>query len=93
MVHRQGAAVWGGASTFNRLMRYAYPQVKLIDFSPGEKHLVTYSSHETSTPHDSHELERPKRCSYVSGTVCVAEPHSNFATAVPGGSTDLGPRI
>ena len=26
-VHRQGAAVWGGASTFNRLMRYAHPQV------------------------------------------------------------------
>ncbi|KAF2313046.1 hypothetical protein GH714_008883 [Hevea brasiliensis] len=41
-VHRQGAAVWGGASTFNRLMRYAHPQVKLIDFSPGEKYLVTY---------------------------------------------------
>lgn len=26
-VHRQGAAVWGGATTFNRLMRYAHPQV------------------------------------------------------------------
>ena len=26
-VHRQGAAVWGGASTFNRLMHYAHPQV------------------------------------------------------------------
>jgi translation initiation factor 3 subunit B len=26
-VHRQGAAVWGGDSTFNRLMRYAHPQV------------------------------------------------------------------
>ena len=26
-IHRQGAAVWGGAATFNRLMRYAHPQV------------------------------------------------------------------
>ena len=26
-VHRQGPAVWGDASTFNRLMRYAHPQV------------------------------------------------------------------
>ncbi|MBA0771804.1 hypothetical protein Gotri_007276 [Gossypium trilobum] len=52
-VHRQGAAVWGGANTFNRLMRYAHPQVKLIDFSPGEKFLVTYSSHEPSNPHDA----------------------------------------
>ncbi|KAL0003545.1 hypothetical protein SO802_017326 [Lithocarpus litseifolius] len=49
-LHRQGAAVWGGASTFNRLKRYAHPQVKLIDFSPGEKYLVTYSSHESSNP-------------------------------------------
>ncbi|KAJ0961633.1 hypothetical protein J5N97_001130 [Dioscorea zingiberensis] len=44
-VHRQGAAVWGGATTFNRLMRYAHPQVILIDFSPGEQYLITYSSH------------------------------------------------
>lgn len=26
-VHRQGAAVWGGATDFKRLMRYAHPQV------------------------------------------------------------------
>nr|GEZ67071.1 eukaryotic translation initiation factor 3 subunit B-like [Tanacetum cinerariifolium] len=55
-VHRQGAAVWGGASTFNRLMRYAHPQVKLIDFSPAEKYLVTYSSHEPSNPRDTHRV-------------------------------------
>ncbi|KAJ0973140.1 hypothetical protein J5N97_021099 [Dioscorea zingiberensis] len=55
-VHRQGAAVWGGATTFNRLMRYAHPQVKLIDFSPGEKYLITYSSHEPSNPRDTHRV-------------------------------------
>ncbi|XP_076922037.1 eukaryotic translation initiation factor 3 subunit B-like [Bidens hawaiensis] len=55
-VHRQGAAVWGGATTFNRLMRYAHPQVKFIDFSPGEKYLVTYSSHEPSNPRDTHRV-------------------------------------
>ncbi|GER55854.1 eukaryotic translation initiation factor 3subunit B [Striga asiatica] len=53
-VHRQGVAIWGGATTFNRLMRYAHPQVKLIDFSPGERFLVTYSSHEPSNPRDTH---------------------------------------
>ena len=26
-LHRQGAVVWGGASAFNRLTRYAHPQV------------------------------------------------------------------
>jgi len=31
-VHRQGAAVWGGATTFNRLMRYAHPHVFLFFF-------------------------------------------------------------
>ncbi|XP_051147222.1 eukaryotic translation initiation factor 3 subunit B-like isoform X2 [Andrographis paniculata] len=55
-VHRQGAAVWGGATTFNRLMRCAHPQVKLIDFSPGETYLVTYSSHEPSNPRDTHRV-------------------------------------
>ncbi|KAF8379127.1 hypothetical protein HHK36_028556 [Tetracentron sinense] len=55
-VHRQGAAVWGGATTFNRLMRYAHLQVKLIDFSPEEKYLVTYSSHEPSNPRDTHRV-------------------------------------
>ncbi|KAL4201949.1 hypothetical protein AMTRI_Chr02g218500 [Amborella trichopoda] len=55
-VHRQGAAVWGGATTFNRLMRYAHPLVKLIDFSSGEKYLVTYSSHEPSNPRDSQKV-------------------------------------
>ncbi|XP_031262731.1 eukaryotic translation initiation factor 3 subunit B-like isoform X1 [Pistacia vera] len=55
-VHRQGAAVWGGAATFNRLMRYAHPQVKLIDFSPGEKYLVTYSSQEPSNPRDANRV-------------------------------------
>ncbi|PWA35154.1 hypothetical protein CTI12_AA611720 [Artemisia annua] len=36
-------AVWGGASTFNQLMRYAHKE-------------VTYSSHAPSNPHDSHRV-------------------------------------
>ncbi|KAI3890991.1 hypothetical protein MKW98_007296 [Papaver atlanticum] len=55
-VHRQGAAVWGGAATFDRLSRYAHPQVKLIDFSSGEKYLVTYSCHEPSNPRDTQRV-------------------------------------
>ncbi|GJR29641.1 hypothetical protein Tco_1105873 [Tanacetum coccineum] len=34
--------------------------VKLIDFSPSEKYLVTYSSQEPTKPHDSHSKERHK---------------------------------
>ncbi|KAL6146914.1 hypothetical protein ACLB2K_057590 [Fragaria x ananassa] len=56
-VHRQGAAVWGGATNeFKRLMRYAHPQVRLIDFSPGEKYLVTYSTHEATNPRDTNRV-------------------------------------
>ena len=29
-------------------------QLKLIDFSPGERYLVTYSSHEPNNPRDTH---------------------------------------
>ncbi|KAI3955991.1 hypothetical protein MKW92_033480 [Papaver armeniacum] len=61
----QGVDVWGGAATFGRISSCAHPQVELIDFSPcrmgyscriscnytpGEKYLITYSSHEPSKP-------------------------------------------
>ncbi|TKY74817.1 Eukaryotic translation initiation factor 3 subunit B [Spatholobus suberectus] len=37
-------------------MRYAHPQDNLTDFSPGEKYLVTYSSHEPSNPRDENRV-------------------------------------
>ncbi|KAK3130438.1 hypothetical protein QOZ80_6BG0493420 [Eleusine coracana subsp. coracana] len=37
-------------------MRFPHPQVKLIDFSPGEKYLVTYSRHAPSNPRGSHTV-------------------------------------
>ncbi|EPS67275.1 hypothetical protein M569_07499 [Genlisea aurea] len=55
-IHKQGTVVWGGATTFKRLTRCAHPQVKLIDFSPGERYIVTYSSHEPSNPRDTHRV-------------------------------------
>ncbi|KAL0733892.1 hypothetical protein Bca4012_010102 [Brassica carinata] len=56
-LHKQGAAVWGGADTFTRLMRYQHNMVKLVDFSPGEKYLVTYHSQEPSNPRDASKVE------------------------------------
>ncbi|KAI3831845.1 hypothetical protein MKX03_022217 [Papaver bracteatum] len=55
-VHTEGVAIWGGAATFDRLSRCAHPQVKLIDFSPGEKYLVTYSSHESGSRCETHKV-------------------------------------
>ncbi|ORY91635.1 translation initiation factor eIF-3b [Leucosporidium creatinivorum] len=41
-IHGPGVALWGGSS-FERLNRFAHPEVKLIDFSPFERYLVTWS--------------------------------------------------
>lgn len=43
-VHNQGVALWGGAN-FDRIHRLYHPKVKLIDFSPLENYLVTWSDH------------------------------------------------
>lgn len=40
--HRQGVALWGGPS-WERLSRFAHPGVKLVDFSPKETYLITWS--------------------------------------------------
>lgn len=40
--HRQGIALWGG-DEFNRLQRFNHTNVQLMDFSPCERFVVTYS--------------------------------------------------
>ncbi|KAI9026102.1 eukaryotic translation initiation factor eIF2A-domain-containing protein [Hyaloraphidium curvatum] len=54
--HRQGIALWGGPS-WERLARFAHPGVKLIDFSPKETYLVSFSPDPITTPEgDNHNL-------------------------------------
>lgn len=48
-VDRQGTLMWGGDDKFVCLMSFGDQQVKLVDFSPGERYLVTYSSDEPGT--------------------------------------------
>ncbi|XP_031556262.1 eukaryotic translation initiation factor 3 subunit B-like [Actinia tenebrosa] len=40
--HGQGVALWGGEE-FKRIMRFSHPGVQLIDFSPCERYLVSFS--------------------------------------------------
>lgn len=40
--HRQGIQLWGGPK-WTKQMRFNHPQARLIDFSPCEKYLVTFS--------------------------------------------------
>ncbi|CAN6218213.1 unnamed protein product [Urochloa humidicola] len=42
-VHKKGSQVWGGEDKFERLMRFAHPQVELIGFSPHERFTVAIS--------------------------------------------------
>lgn len=42
-IHRQGVRLWGGTS-WEPLQRFPHPVVKLIDFSPCENYIVTWSN-------------------------------------------------
>ncbi|KAF7307015.1 Eukaryotic translation initiation factor 3 subunit B [Mycena indigotica] len=48
-LHRQGVRLWGGTS-WKPQQRFAHPLVKLIDFSPGEQYLVTWSNEPIVVP-------------------------------------------
>ncbi|KAJ7235908.1 eukaryotic translation initiation factor eIF2A-domain-containing protein [Mycena haematopus] len=48
-LHRQGVRLWGGSS-WKPQQRFAHPLVKLIDFSPCEQYLVTWSNEPIAVP-------------------------------------------
>jgi len=41
-IHRQGVALWGGPS-WSRIVRFQHPAVEVVEFSPQENYLVTFS--------------------------------------------------
>lgn len=47
--HLQGIALWGGPS-WERIMRYPHPGVRLVDFSPDEKYMVTWAPEPIQVP-------------------------------------------
>ena len=48
-LHRQGVRLWGGPS-WKPQQRFAHPLVKLIDFSPCENYIVTWSNEPIVVP-------------------------------------------
>lgn len=48
-VHRQGVALWAG-DNWERVGRFAHNDVRLVDFSPNEKYLVTWSGEPITVP-------------------------------------------
>jgi translation initiation factor 3 subunit B len=74
-MHRQGVAVWGGPS-FQRLARYSHQNVQLIEFSPAEKYLMTYSSIEPSNPREKVQVSsQGVQCSWKSFLSCDVALH------------------
>lgn len=79
-MHRQGAALWGwpgGRHTpFQRVTRFSHPGVRLIDFSPNEGYIITYSSHDVDKPSGSPKVvlnvwdtASGRKCRTFEGTV------------------------
>ncbi|KAM3720029.1 Eukaryotic translation initiation factor 3 subunit [Dirofilaria immitis] len=54
-VHRMGVALWAGAN-FERFARYLHENVVMLDFSPCERFLVTYSLPENRWADDTNSL-------------------------------------
>jgi translation initiation factor 3 subunit B len=52
-MHPQGVQLWGGPQ-WTRQKRFAHPFVNLVDFSPGEKYLTTWSNRPISIPEEGH---------------------------------------
>lgn len=53
--HKQGIALWGGPK-WKRLARFEHPGVKLIDFSPCERYLITWSNEAPNNPRDPTDI-------------------------------------
>ncbi|KAF9313816.1 Translation initiation factor 3 subunit b [Podila horticola] len=52
--HTQGVALWGGES-WKKIVRFFHPDVKLIDYSPNERYLVTWSNKPIVVPEENNE--------------------------------------
>ena len=79
-VHQQGVQLWGGAS-WSRQKRFAHPFVNMLDFSPGEKYVVTWSNRPISIPDEGHpqlSLDEDGK-NYVIWDVETSKPLRSFS--------------
>jgi len=53
--HRQGIALWGGP-TWKKIVRFPHGAVRLIDFSPNENYLTTWSSETMKGEHEGKNI-------------------------------------
>ncbi|KAK8117364.1 uncharacterized protein PG998_005645 [Apiospora kogelbergensis] len=92
-VHQQGVQLWGGPS-WTRQKRFAHPFVNMLDFSPGEKYVVTWSNRPISIPDEGHPqlAADDDGKNYVIWEVETGKPLRSFANLdLPTTGPDGGP--
>ncbi|KAF2454974.1 eukaryotic translation initiation factor 3 subunit B [Lineolata rhizophorae] len=88
-VHGQGVQLWGGKS-WNRQRRFAHPGVNLLDFSPNENYIITWSHRpiQVDENHPVLTLEEDGK-NYVVWDIGTGKPLRSFVTLdLPGPSMD-----
>ncbi|KAF4555274.1 Eukaryotic translation initiation factor 3 subunit B [Elsinoe fawcettii] len=88
-MHAQGVQLWGGPS-WTRQKRFAHPGVNLVDYSPDESYLVTWSHRalqiEEGNPFLSIEEDGKN---YIIWDIATGKPLRSFATLdMPGPAMD-----
>ncbi|KAI9748711.1 MAG: Translation initiation factor 3 subunit b [Lichina confinis] len=88
-MHAQGVQLWGGKSWL-RQKRFAHPFVNLVDFSPGEKYLVTWSNRSIQVDERNPVLTAEEEGkNYIIWDIATGKPLRSFANMdVPGPQVD-----
>ena len=88
-MHAQGVQLWGGPS-WQRQKRFAHPFVNMVDFSPGEKYLTTWSFKpiQVEEGHPIFTLEEDGK-NYIIWDLATGKVLRSFQTHdIPGPSVD-----
>ncbi|KAF2842897.1 eukaryotic translation initiation factor 3 subunit B [Patellaria atrata CBS 101060] len=88
-LHKQGVQLWGGKS-WSRQSRFAHPGVRLVDFSPNEMFITTWSPEpiQVNENHPVLSLEEDGK-NYIIWDVATCKPLRSFVTLdTPGPTTD-----
>lgn len=84
-MHVKGVLLWGGPS-WGRLKRLVHPGVNLVDFSPNETYVTTWS-HRPIQVEDDNPVLGPEEegKNYIIWDVATGKPLRSFANLEPGG--------
>ncbi|KAF2265671.1 eukaryotic translation initiation factor 3 subunit B [Lojkania enalia] len=89
-MHAQGVQLWGGKA-WSRQKRFSHPGVNLVDFSPNEKYITTWSHRplqvDETHPVPSLSLEEDGK-NYIIWDIATGKPLRSFATLDVPTSTD-----